>query len=42
MLDSYGTRRRLAAVPSATVLLLPDAGHPPLDQTATILDFLSA
>jgi pimeloyl-ACP methyl ester carboxylesterase len=42
MLDSYGTRRRLAAVPTATVTLLPDAGHPPMGQTQAILDFLSA
>ncbi|MBO3748576.1 alpha/beta fold hydrolase [Streptosporangiaceae bacterium NEAU-GS5] len=42
MLDSYGTRRRLSAVPSARVVLLPEAGHPPLGQSAAILDFLRA
>jgi pimeloyl-ACP methyl ester carboxylesterase len=41
MLDSYGTRRRLErAVPSATVRLLPDAGHVLLGQSGVVLDFL--
>ena len=41
MLDSRQTARRLrAAVPHATVVSLPDAGHILPDQTATVLDFL--
>jgi hypothetical protein len=41
MIDAEQTARRLAAnVPSATVRLLPDAGHLLPDQTATVLDLL--
>ncbi|MEU4540155.1 alpha/beta hydrolase [Streptosporangium sp. NPDC023825] len=43
LLDSHETRRRLeAAVPHATVRLLPDAGHLLRGQTLPILDFLSS
>jgi pimeloyl-ACP methyl ester carboxylesterase len=42
MIDAEQTARRLAAnVPSATVRLLPDAGHLLPDQTAMVLDFLA-
>jgi pimeloyl-ACP methyl ester carboxylesterase len=42
MIDAAQTVRRLAAtMPSATVHLLPDAGHLLPDQTATVLDFLA-
>jgi pimeloyl-ACP methyl ester carboxylesterase len=42
MIDAEQTARRLTAnVSSATVRLLPDAGHLLPDQTATLLDFLA-
>jgi pimeloyl-ACP methyl ester carboxylesterase len=41
MLDSYETQRRLtAAVPHATVHVLPESGHLLPDQTQTVLQFL--
>jgi pimeloyl-ACP methyl ester carboxylesterase len=41
MLDSYETQRRLtAAVPHATVHLLPESGHLLPDQTQRVLQFL--
>ena len=41
MLDSADTARRLArAVPHASVVVLPDAGHLILDPTQRVLDFL--
>ncbi|GII31539.1 alpha/beta fold hydrolase [Planotetraspora mira] len=43
MLDSYGTRRRMARnVPQATVDLLPEAGHLLRGQATRILEFLRA
>jgi pimeloyl-ACP methyl ester carboxylesterase len=41
MLDSHESARLLERfVPTATVRLLPSAGHVLVDQTATVLDFL--